>query len=215
MTKSVALGVLLFIAGVVVGRVSVLATQPEATVPAPAAAAAALPPNHPPMPNTAAPSEPMGAPQTANIIRGQVAEVIQVSQYTYLRLESGEWAAIGSTPTLTVGQRVAVMGQTQMTDFSSPSLGRTFPKIWFGVLEGAAPSAPRADLPAPTMPMKAPAPEVKAALQAVESSGALTLRVVDVYSERQALAGQRVKVKGTVDRVSLVQGVTYPVCICI
>lgn len=205
MTKSVALGVLLFIAGVVVGRVSVLATQPEATVPAPAAAA--LPPNHPPMPNAAAPSEPMGAPQTANIIRGQVAEVIQVSQYTYLRLESGEWAAIGSTPTLTVGQRVAVMGQTQMTDFSSPSLGRTFPKIWFGALEGAAPSAPQR--PSQPMPTPPAAPEVKAALQAVEASGALTLRVVDVFSERQALSGQRVKVKGTVDRVNVVQGVTY------
>lgn len=212
MTKSVALGVLLFVAGVAVGRVSVLMTQPEAPAPGstPSGMAnTALPPNHPPMPSSPSAPMAMGGAQNANIIRGQVAEVIQVSQYTYLRLESGEWAAIPSTPTLTAGQTVAVVGQTQMTDFASPSLGRTFPKIWFGALEGAAPQ-PRAndDLPAQPMPPPA-APEVKKALQAVESSGALTLRVVDVYSERKALVGQRVKVKGTVDRVSLVQGVTY------
>jgi aspartyl/asparaginyl-tRNA synthetase len=52
-------------------------------------------------------------------------------------------------------------------------------------------------------------PEVQAALQAVGSSNALTLRVVDVFSERKALAGQRVKVAGTVDRVNTVQGVHY------
>ena len=207
MTKTVALGVFLFLSGVMVGRVSVLMNQ-LASPATPAPAANVLPPNHPPMPSAAAArSEPTGEPAQANVVRGQVAEVIQVAQYTYLRLESGEWAAIPSTPSLSVGQTVAVMGQTQMTDFSSPSLGRTFPKIWFGALEGAAPSAPQ--MPSQPMPTQPGAPEVKAALQAVEASGALTLRVVDVFSERQALAGQRVKVKGTVDRVNVVQGVTW------
>ncbi len=207
MTKSVALGVLLFVAGVVVGRVSVLTSQPAAAVPA-STGSSAMPPNHPPVPSADAPAQPMGSPQTGTVIRGQVAEVIQVAQYTYLRFDSGDWAAVPSTPAMAVGQVVGVIGQTLMTDFSSPSLGRTFPKIWFGAIEGAAPPLPRA--PAlPGQPMRAAAPEVKAALQAVESSGALTLRVVDVYSERQALKGQRVKVKGTVDRVSLVQGLTY------
>lgn len=206
MTKSVALGLFLFLTGVMVGRVSVLMNQPASPA-TPAPAANALPANHPPMPSAAAPSEPMGEPAQANVLRGQVVEVIQVAQYTYLRLDSDAWAAIPSTPSLAVGQTVAVMGQTQMTDFSSPSLGRTFPKIWFGALEGAAPSAPQR--PSQPMPTPPAAPEVKAALQAVEASGALTLRVVDVFSERQALSGQRVKVKGTVDRVNVVQGVTY------
>jgi hypothetical protein len=204
MTKSVALGIVLFVAGIAVGRVSVLMTQPSSTSPATPSA---------PAPSMAA-AQPMmqGAPPAeapANVLRGNVAEVIQVSQYTYLRLDSGEWAAVASAPGLTVGTAVTVLAQTQMTDFSSPSLGRTFPKIWFGMLEGAAPVA-RAAEPTGVMPAKAPPPPaVKDALQAVEASGALPLRVVDIYSERAVLAGQRVKVKGTVDRGSLVQGVYY------
>lgn len=201
MTKSVALGVLLFVSGIVVGRVSVLMTQPEVAQPQPAA----LPAGHPaPMAGMPSPSAQTGA----NVIRGEIAEVIQVSSYTYLRLASGEWAAVPSAPSLAVGQQVAVLGQSEMTDFASPSLGRTFPKIWFGALEGGAPSAGH---PAPSAPMMAPPapPEVKAALQAVGSSNAVALRVVDVYSERAMLTGQRVKVKGTVDRVTQVQGVHY------
>ena len=187
MTKSVAVGVLLFVAGIAVGRISVLMTQsPAAPTTAPAAPVAVAP-----------------AAPTGGVMRGQVAEVIQVAQYTYLRFDSGQWAAVPSAPSLAVGQTIAVSLQNEMTDFTSPSLGRTFAKIWFGALEGAAP-APRAAEPA-----SVPAPEVKAALQAVGSSSALTLRVVDVFSERKALSGQRVKVAGTVDRVNFVQGIHY------
>ena len=198
MTKSVALGVVLFAAGIVVGRISVVSTQPSAPSALPSMTAAPT--------VAAAPSMPE-APQAA-VIRGQVAEVIQVSQYTYLRLESGEWAAVPSTPSLAVGQTVAVVAQNQMIDFTSPSLGRTFAKIWFGVFEGAEPVARAPQQDAPLAP-KAPPPEVKAALAAVGSSSAVSLRVTDVYSERSVLGGQRVKVKGTVDRVNTVQGVHY------
>ena len=188
MTKTVAIAVLMFAAGLVVGRLSVVMTQPAA----PTASAA------PPAPSDVRPG---------GVLRGRIAEVLQVPQYTYLRVESGEWAAVPSAPSLAVGQSVAVELQNEMTDFSSPSLGRTFASVWFGALEGAAP-APRA--PEAAAPVAAPpAPEVKAALQAVESSGALVLRVVDVHTERSMLGGKRVKVKGTVDRVNFVQGVHY------
>lgn len=206
MTKSVAIGVLLFIAGIIVGRVSVLSTQPSAAAPTSAPS-----PSFPNEPLLAVPTAPSGPSEAApgGVLRGRVAEVIQVSQYTYLRLESGEWAAVPSAPSLAAGQTVGVSLQTEMKQFVSPSLGRTFEKIWFGALEGAEPVA-RSDERAPVAAVRpAPAPEVKAALKAVESSGALTLRVVDVYSERALLAGKRVKVKGTVDRTSFVQGMHY------
>ncbi len=183
MNKSVAVGVLCFVVGIAVGRVSVLMNQPQPVAAAPAPVAAA----------PAAPSGPGG------VLRGTVAEVIQVSQYTYLRLESGEWAAVPSA-TIDVGQSVGISLQNEMVDFTSPSLGRSFARIWFGALEGSAP-------PAPVQP--AAAPEVKAALDAVEASNALQLRVIDVFSERRVLEGQRVKVKGTVDRVNFVQGIHY------
>jgi hypothetical protein len=141
------------------------------------------------------------------VLRGQVAEVIQVSQYTYLRLESGEWAAVPSAPSIQAGQTVGIALQNEMVDFTSPSLGRTFARIWFGALEGAAPQAAQAQPQMAQLPSSPPG--VQAALQAVGSSNAVALRVVDVFSERKALAGQRVKVTGTVDRVNFVQGVHY------
>ncbi len=146
----------------------------------------------------AQPQPVQAAPDT---LRGTVAEVIQVPQYSYLRLESGEWAAVASAPSLAVGQLVVVHIEDEMKDFSSPTLNRTFARIWFGELEGA-PRAARPNIPPP-------APEMKAALQAVESSGTLTFRIVDIFTERAVLAGKRVKVKGTVDRVNFVQGVYY------
>jgi hypothetical protein len=126
-------------------------------------------------------------------------------------MESGEWAAVESQPSLTAGQEVTVNLQTEMKDFSSPSLGRTFASLWFGTLEGAAPGA-RTTAAAPTpapVGQPAPAPEVKAALAAVDSANVLTMRVVDVYGEKAMLSGKRVKVKGTVDRLMEVQGLQY------
>ncbi len=187
MSKTVAVGVLLFVAGIVVGRLSVLMNQPQVATLTPVAPA--------PAPAVEPPGEGPG------VLTGTIAEVIQVSQYTYLRLESGEWAAVPAAPALAVGQPVSISLQNEMTDFTSPSLNRTFAKIWFGALGGA----PMARGPAAAEA----APDVKAALQAVGSSAALTLRVVDVFSERKALAGQRVKVSGTVDRVNFVQGIHY------
>ena len=188
MNKSVTYGVLLFVAGIAVGRISVLLNQPQPAA-LPAAQASAPGPVTPP-----------ARTEMPQVFRGTVAEVIQVSQYTYLRFETGEWAAVPSAPALSVGQTVGVALQNEMVDFTSSSLNRTFAKIWFGALEGSAPVAPQAR-PAP--------PGVKAALQAVGAANAPTLRVVDVFSERAALAGQRVKVKGTVDRVNFVQGIHY------
>lgn len=190
MNKSVAVGVLLFVAGIGVGRVSVLMNQPQPVTATP------------PSPLVAAPA---ATSQPGGVLRGKIAEVIQVSQYTYLRLESGEWAAVPSAQ-LAAGQSVGISLQNEMVDFTSPSLGRTFARIWFGALEGAAPPAPS---PSPMQAQPTSPPEVKAALEAVGASSALQLRVVDVFSERRVLEGQRVKVKGTVDRVNFVQGIHY------
>lgn len=204
MSKPLALALVLFVVGFFLGRASVVSQSgPSGVVTTPVGPQ-----------TTAAPPKGMPeAPPRAGQLHAKVAEVIQVPQYTYLRFESGEWAAVESQPALTAGQEVTVLLQSEMKDFSSPSLGRTFPSIWFGTLEGAAPGARAKAEPMP-MPagggaVVAPAPEVKAALQAVGSANALTLRVVDIYAEKAALAGQRVKVKGTVDRVMEVQGFHY------
>lgn len=214
MTKPVVIGVMLFVAGLAVGRASVLMTQPEAPTAASPHASGA--PTGPVM-GSAAPALP--EPQHLRSLRGKVAEVLQVPQYTYIRFESGEWAAVPSETSLRPGQEVEVLVQTEMQNFSSPSLGRTFERVSFASLPGGGGSQ-HADLPAtggalpPNHPPASGAPtagpEVKAALQAAGQGGpALQLRVTDVYSERAMLAGKRVKVKGTIDRVMVVQGISY------
>lgn len=196
MQKTIVVGAILFVIGVVVGRTSVNT------------------PSSAPTPSTPAPAmEQQPAPTTpsAGTLRGTVAEVIQVSQYTYLKLDSGQWAAVEKVPSLQVGQQVGVLLQTEMKDFTSPSLNRTFESLWFGTLEGAPPSGRSAEtMPAAPPPsMGTPSPDVKAALAAVDSAGALSLRVGDVYATKSMLEGQRVRIKGTVDRAMEVQGKHY------
>ncbi len=199
MSKSIALSVIIFVVGFVVGRVSVIAPTP-ATSSTPAVTLTPTAPTAPVAATTGA--RPGGA------LHGKIAEVLQVPQYTYVRFETGEWAAVDKAPSLAVGQEATVLLQNEMVDFPSPSLNRTFARLWFGTLEGAEPVV-RAPVPAAPVAAAPVSPEAKAAVKAVDSSQALTLQVVDVYSEKAALAGKRVKVKGTVDRVNVVQGVHY------
>lgn len=198
--------VAVFAVGFFVGRFSVA----ESASPPPHAphAGGALPPGHP---TTSAPSAAAGADD--GTLRGVVAEVIQVPNYTYLRLTTAsgeEWAAVPTTSALSVGQGVTVATSTQMTDFVSKSLGRTFASIWFGDLAGAGGAAAHAadGLPPGHPPMGAsPAAEAVAAVKRAE--GALSLRVADVFTERQLLAGRAVRVKGTVTRVTSINGKHY------
>lgn len=112
-----------------------------------------MPPGHPPVgsgtdlppghPGADAPKEPARGDAAGNV-SGNVLETIQVSSYTYVRLktEKGEvWAAVGKTE-LEKGQHIEIQRVTLMQDFSSPSLGRTFKEIYFGVL---GPTKPRGD----------------------------------------------------------------------
>ena len=89
-----------------------------------------MPPARPPMlthdthPSTAA-------------VGGRVAEVIQVPNYTYLRLttQSGDtWAAVATTATVKPGDTVTLANALPMSDFTSPTLKRTFATIYFAEL---------------------------------------------------------------------------------
>ncbi len=207
MSRSVAISAIVFVLGFAVGRVSVLSSAPSA--PASPASVTMTPTGTPAMPAMAAARTGANDVRPGGQLHGKVAEVLQVPQYTYLRMESGEWAAVDSAPTLAVGQEATVNLQNEMANFDSPSLKRTFERLWFGTLEGAAPvvrTAPAGAVP----PTGTPVGEVKSPVAKVADTGpALTLRVVDVYTEKAALSGKKVKIKGTVDRVNVVQGVSY------
>lgn len=213
-----------FVVGFAVGRVSAPTTSPSTAsssfTPTPA------PPMMPPMSATEAPP-PTGAGAG---VSGTVAEVIQVQSYTYLRLttpEGEQWAAVTRNDSVKEGQAVRLASATEMTGFTSKTLNRTFDRIWFGELEGAAGAAPPMGAPMGAMPPMgdpsgaqlpaghpaiggAPSTGAAGALAAVEQAGdALSLRVADVFSERKALAGKKVRVHGTVSKVTAVQGAFY------
>ena len=84
------------------------------------------------------PSAPMMPPHADNgLPAGTVAEVMQVPNYTYLRITTpgGDvWAAVSSNPALAVGQKVALAQASKMEGFASETLNRTFDEIWFGSL---------------------------------------------------------------------------------
>ena len=89
---------------------------------------------------------------TAATHDGEVAEVINVPRYTYLRLKSDgkseTWAAVPSAE-IKIGAKVTIQEQMVQKSFKSPSLDRTFETLIFGTLEGgAAPEQVEGALPA-------------------------------------------------------------------
>ena len=72
---------------------------------------------------------------------GEVLEVISVANYSYLRLKTTEgevWAAV-PLASLRVHDHVQLTSVSLMRDFESKTLKRTFARIYFGNLAGAAP----------------------------------------------------------------------------
>ena len=80
----------------------------------------------------AVPQVPSAAPAIEN--SGTVLSTENAAGYSYVEVETGTgevvWLAAPVTE-ITVGQRVQWQGASKMTNFSSPSLGRTFEEILF------------------------------------------------------------------------------------
>lgn len=158
-----------------------------------------------------APAEsPRDAPPAS--LRGKVLEVIDVAEYTYLRLATSageQWSAVSKTSVL-VGSTVDVLDAALMENFASPTLGRTFPVIYFGRLGDAATQA----LPPghPTIGERTLAPSPHAAAPSVSSAlvevpvpparGEDAHVIADLYASRDRLRGRVVRVSGQVVKVT-------------
>jgi hypothetical protein len=160
-------------------------------------------------------------------IDGQVLEVVQVPRYTYLRLgekgAEGTWVAV-PTASVEPGSRARVRDAMRMTDFTSTALGRTFPVIYFGTLEGGRPALdknPHAwgqdphgsaeGLPAAGAITAPHAPLGPVAVEPVARAPGPTGRTVaELVAQRTELAGKTVRVHATVVKVTPgVLGHTY------
>lgn len=88
-----------------------------------------------------APAAPVMDAAAPAVIKGTVAETMDASGYTYIRLDDGSgkevWAAAPKTE-LKVGEEVSLQGGSVMENFSSKTLNKTFEKIIFatGVSRG-------------------------------------------------------------------------------
>lgn len=120
------------------------------------AGAAALPEGHPPV--TATPGSAPAMPAQGTKISGTVVETMDSGGYTYIKVKTAsgeEWAATPATK-VTKGQNVTVVQQMVAEKFQSNTLKRTFDRIIFGSLEGAAAPAQPGQIATSTMGGKMP-----------------------------------------------------------
>ncbi len=90
----------------------------------------------------AAPARASAPIAAGSVITGTVREVIPVESYLYLRLETADgevWTAVNQSK-LVVGETVTVYNVLPMEQFVSPTLKRTFDRIYFGSTEPVAPA---------------------------------------------------------------------------
>lgn len=79
-------------------------------------------------------------------VKGEVLEVRDVENYTYLRLKTAKgetWAAVGKA-SVKKGAKVTIENAMVMNNFESKSLKKTFRTIWFGTLAGESARAEKA-----------------------------------------------------------------------
>lgn len=169
-----------------------------------------------PAPAVAQSTPPPAAP-AAGQLTGKVAETFNSGGYTYLRVATptgDQWAAVGETR-VAKGDDVAIGVQMTMENFKSSSLNRTFDRIVFGTMGGAA-EAPAtspavAGMPAGHPPAggKMPAPMTSAMgtasqhmktpdveVKVEKAAGGLT--VAEIWKQKGSLNGREVIVRGKV-----------------
>jgi hypothetical protein len=111
-----------------------------------------------------------------NAVKGEVKEAINVANFTYLRLNTGNgeiWAAVVQSQ-VKQGATVTIENAIVMKNFESKALKKTFPSIIFGTLAGAgAPDSTAMSAPPMATVANAPAaaPMAAAASPSTGASG--------------------------------------------
>lgn len=140
-------------------------------------------------------------------VSGEVAETMDASNYTYMRVKTTKgdiWAATAKMP-IAVGDKVTVPLESEMRDFHSPSLNRDFPVIYFVSQVSKAGENPPAGGEA--VPQMAVGHGMGGGVSA-PPSGPVTVKpmappaggssIADVWAKRASLAGKTVTINGTV-----------------
>jgi len=151
----------------------------------------------------------------AAALSGEVLEVRDVAPYTYLRLKTAQgetWAAVTQAP-VKKGEKVTIANPSVMENFHSKTLDKTFDRIVFGTLSGAAaaPGTPGAPAAAATasphgaMGGAKPAAPVAAAtpVKVAKASGSDARTVAEVVGGKATLKDKSVSLRGQVVKANL------------
>lgn len=124
---------------------------------------------------------------------GTVLETMEGGGYTYMKLnQDGEmvWIAVRRA-NVGIGDKVEYVEQMRMPNFTSKTLNKSFDEIVFAKLSGEQ---------ATISPMQ-PVPEIPVGNEPIEKAeGGYT--VAEVFTNREALKGKLIKVRGRVVKVS-------------
>jgi len=135
-----------------------------------------------------------------NVHKAKVEEVIQTSNYTYLRIsekDSESWIAITKAE-VKEGKYYYYEAGIEMTDFVSKELKRTFPLIMFVDKFSDQPIVAKITM-ADSMKGKQ-APEAKTGIKVDPAKGGIT--IAELYANRDKYEGKVVKIRGEVVKYS-------------
>ena len=144
------------------------------------------------------------APEPLAVLSGEVLEVLDVPNYTYLRLKTADadvWVAISTAP-VKPGAKVTIENAELIDDFQSKSLNKTFEQIYFGNL----PMVPLSDAEAKARIDSAHAAAARAKQEEnsaiIKASGANGRTVAEIITSAAELKDSVVSVRGRVVKYS-------------
>jgi len=146
------------------------------------------------------------ATQTAdqNRLAGTVLEILDASNYTYLRIQTpdGEaWAAVPQAR-LEIGSEVVIANPQPMANFESKTLGRSFETIYFGTLENRPGANPHEGMQGEMGKVANTLDPDAAAIEVAKAEGANGRTVAELYAEMDGLSGKTVVLRGKVVKYS-------------
>jgi hypothetical protein len=133
-------------------------------------------------------------------IAGKVTQTMDVSQYTYVEVDTGDglvWIA-GPVTQVKVGDAVEISGGIEMLNFHSSTLDRTFDKIQLVSAIGVKSDPKESSKSAPSGTDAGAAPPVSG-IERVEDGHT----VAEVFAGKTSLAGSEVAVRGKVIKMNV------------
>ena len=138
----------------------------------------------------------------SNRIRGKVMDIVDVTGYTYVEVDTGEkkvWAA-GPVTSLAIGDMIAFSTEMPMTNFHSKAMERDFPIIYFVgrfITDAETPANKAAAIAAPHAQInQQQMAEPADGINKVEGGNT----IAEIYAQKDNLNGKTIRVRGQVTK---------------